>query len=258
MATLKYKNGSSWTTVPMRNGTHTERWSSASVTRSNNVYGTPTATVEKVGVDAAGACSLAFTFSNLRGAPGGTGGTGPVGNRGTALYSVCGNRTTALSMVNLTTDTFTSMRIAINSIHIQSSWDGYALGAYPLSFNSTYGNIYAQPNTTDYYYHIGLSGGCAITGVRNAAANNGVNASVKIGIAQGTSAATPTSWFTTFPIYWLTYQRQVTSQERMTQISALGSGGLYFTLCGRRNGGDPGSYDNYQSYLTATFYGRST
>lgn len=258
MATLKYKNGSNWTAVPLNNGTHNERWSSVGVSRTNNVYGTPTATVSKEPIDASGACEMSFKFSNLRGAPGGTGSTGAAGARGLVLYTVCciRNGGTTLNMVNSTTDNLTSMRIAMNETHVQTSFDGYALGAYPISYNSTYGCIYFSPNSTDYRYHTGVSGGMAITGVVNATTNTS-NASVKAGIAYGTSASAPNTWFNSFPIYWFTYQRQITFQEKMFAGTYTSMPSNYFSLVARRNGGSNGTYDGWQCYLTANFYGRS-
>lgn len=256
MATLKYKNGNNWVAAPISNGTHDERWSSVGVTRTNNVYGTPTATVSKEPIDASGACEMSFKFSNLRGAPGGTGGTGPLGTGGTALYILCAfNNNQSFSFPNISTDTFSSMRIATKTTRVTTSCDNYALGAYPISHNTSYGNIYLSPNTTEYSYIIGLSGGFAMTGLNNETSNTR-NASMKAGIGFGTAAATTSGWWVTYPIYWLTYQRQFTVPEKMIDLRWSGTDQGYYMLCARRNGGDPASTDMYQSYLTAVFYGR--
>lgn len=257
MPTLKYKNGSNWVNAPTGNGIHTERWTNGSVTIKNNAYGTPTGTAYKEGVDAAGACNITFEFSNLRGAPGGTGGRGSNGPRGYALYSISAYRTTAFTLPNYSTDTFSVMRIPMTTYYVSTSWDNQALGSYPISYYS--GSIRLSPNTMTYRYIVGIQGGICFTGVQNQN-TGGSNCSVKMGIGySGSSYTTADSWFVEYPIYWLRYQRYVCIPEKMissfwSDYSTQG----YYMLCARRNGGNGGTTDSYQCHLTATFYGLVT
>lgn len=96
MPTLKYKNGTTWTTIP---------------TGVNAGFGTPTATINNVvtstanpaGCDveysgADSARSYKFSFKNMKGSQGATGGTGPQGYSGNYLGYVTRRRTTNLTL----------------------------------------------------------------------------------------------------------------------------------------------------------------
>lgn len=78
MATLKYKNGSTWTAMPTASNASLGNPSVLSVSAGT---GTPGVSVSMAGATLAP--TFRFSFTNLQGADGATGPTGPAGPRGT-------------------------------------------------------------------------------------------------------------------------------------------------------------------------------
>lgn len=78
MATLKYKNGSTWSAIPAATNA---ALGTPTVSAPGTGVGTPTVSVSVSGANTAKVFS--FSFTNLRGTAGGTGGTGAQGPMGT-------------------------------------------------------------------------------------------------------------------------------------------------------------------------------
>lgn len=82
MPTLKYKNGTTWTTIP----TGVNAGFATPTATINNATGTPSCTVTYTGDNSARKYNFAFT--NVKGSAGAAGGTGAQGNSGNTVSAV--------------------------------------------------------------------------------------------------------------------------------------------------------------------------
>lgn len=95
MPTFKYKNGTTWTTIP----SSVNAGFAAPTATINNATGTPSCTVTYTGDDSARKYNFAFT--NVKGAAGATGGTGAQGNSGNTLGTVTRRLSSNVSLPSL-------------------------------------------------------------------------------------------------------------------------------------------------------------
>lgn len=110
MPTLKYKNGTTWTTVPA----NINAGFAAPTATINNATGTPSCTVTYSGDNSARKYNFAFT--NVKGSAGATGGTGAQGNSGNSLGYVIRRLTSDFTLPYLVSaSNANSMAISYNA-----------------------------------------------------------------------------------------------------------------------------------------------
>lgn len=136
MATLKYKNGSSWVEYPTTGANASIGGITAKM--GNYTTGTPGVTVSLSGP--ATVPTFDFTFTNLKGATGDPGDKGDTGPRGNVLSAVC--RTNSSSQTN----TVSSATGYFYQKYINST-----VGSFNLSNGFTVSTYYIHPADTGYY-----------------------------------------------------------------------------------------------------------
>lgn len=180
MATLKYKNGTTWTTVKAG----ANAGFAAPTATINNAVGTPGLTITSTGTDAAKKYNFAFT--NCKGSTGAKGAAGDPGPDGNCLgvmtrYS-SDSSTSGRTLVNSNTDTGTtpaSMAVTLNA-------GGYNSAAAVPMINKTQGILLASTGYFSLNSHMYFVNGQV-----------GYSQGVKIGIGEYLSSSTssfPSSW----------------------------------------------------------------
>lgn len=258
MAKLKYKNGSNWTEIGA-NGRHICTLQDGKVTISNNVYGTPTGSTSlDATYESQGILKPEFTFSNLRGAPGGTGPVGNTGPSGHCFYYLSIYATSATTIYNATADNLSNMRISCTG----TLASGYAAGlsSLPTTYLYNYsGSLRVNSGGVLKSGILGLGGQIATT---NGDTQEAQGAGFKAGITYGSTYTATTGYvdghnITQFYNSW--YSMNYSFPERILQTFPTST--TYYALAARRSNGSSAlqtliTYGN--THLNAKIYGYST